>query len=228
MILDRTRALGLSRTELVRRLGYSSLAGGHKVLTAILRTGIVPRTTTIARHLAAALEVEDSFLVSVIEASEWQLRDEYRAQVLARESAYRATFKPYLRTETARTRPEPLFVAALYGSARLRHAPVSDEVWLLGDGQRDSGIKRAILEHYRAQNGRIPAFGAILSYTLVTLVGYQVDFGIPFNVNGDRAGPMCVVQRLSEATLGTKRGDTSLTGLLRDVPIKTIRLRDPE
>ena len=62
----------------------------------------------------------------------------------------------------------------------------------------------------------------------MTLVGYQVDFGIPFNVNGDRAGPMCVVQRLSEATLGTKRGDTSLTGLLRDVPIKTIRLRDPE
>src|SRR5438067_7555711 len=90
LILDRTRALGLSRTELVRRLGYSSLAGGHKVLTAILRTGIVPRTTTIAPHLAAALEVDDSFLVSVIEASEWQRRDEHRAQVLAREVAYRA------------------------------------------------------------------------------------------------------------------------------------------
>ena len=134
MILDRTRALGLSRTELVRRLGYSNLAGGHKVITGILRTGIVLRTTLIARHLAAALEVDDSFLVSVIEASEWQLRDEYRAQVLARESAYRATFRPHLRSETARTRPEPLFVAALYGSARLRHAPVSDEVWLLGDG----------------------------------------------------------------------------------------------
>ena len=138
LILDRTRALGLSRTELVRRLGYSSLAGGHKVLTAILRTGIVPRTTTIARHLAAALEVEDSFLVSVIEASEWQRRDENRAQVLARESAYRATFKPYLRTETARTRPEPLFIAALFTTARLRHVSLPDEVWHLNDEQRDS------------------------------------------------------------------------------------------
>ena len=58
----------------------------------------------------------------------------------------------------------------------------------------------------------------------MTLVGYQVDFGIPFDVNGDRAGPLCVVQRLSEATMGTKRGDTRLTGLLKDVPIKTIQV----
>jgi len=71
LILDRTRALGLSRTKLIRRLGYREFAGGHKVLTGILRTGIVPRTTHIAQHFAAALEVDDSFLVSVIEASEW-------------------------------------------------------------------------------------------------------------------------------------------------------------
>jgi hypothetical protein len=38
----------------------------------MLRTGIVPRTTNIARHLAAALEVNDRFLISVREASEWQ------------------------------------------------------------------------------------------------------------------------------------------------------------
>ena len=38
------------------------------------------------------------------------------------------------------------------------------------------------------------------------------------------AGQMRAVQRLSEATLGTKRGDTRLTGLLKDVPIKTIQV----
>ena len=75
LIVDRARALGLSRTELVGRLGYRDLAGGHKVLTGILRTGIVPRTRHITRHLAVALEVDDSFLVSVIEANEWQRRD---------------------------------------------------------------------------------------------------------------------------------------------------------
>jgi hypothetical protein len=224
LILDRTRALGLSRTELVRRLGYSSLAGGHKVLTGILRTGIVPRTTTIARHLAAALELEDSFLVSVIEATEWQLRDEYRAQVLAREAGYRATFRPHLRTETARTRPEPLFISALVGVSRLRHVPLPDHVWSLRANERDAMVKRTILDHYQTQHGRIISFGEIVGYTLVTLPGYLVDFGTPFDLHGDRAGPMCVVQRLLEATLGTKRGDTRLTGLLKGAPIQTIRV----
>jgi hypothetical protein len=223
LVLDRTRAVGLSRTELVRRLGYSNLAGGHKVLTGILRTGIVPKTTHIARHLAAALEVDDSFLASVIEASEWQRRDEHRAQVLARESAYRATFRPHLRTETARTRPEPLFISALVGVSRLRHVPLADDVWSLRVDERDAQVKRTILDHFRAQHGCIPTYGEIVGYTLVTLPGYLVDFGITFDLNGDRAGSMFAVQRLSEATLGTKRGDTRLTGLLKDAPVKTIR-----
>jgi hypothetical protein len=224
LILDRTRTLGLSRTELVRRLGYSNLAGGHKVLTGILRTGIVPKTTDIARHLAAALDVEDSFLVSVIEATEWQLRDEYRAQVLAREAGYRATFRPHLRTETARTRPEPLFISALVGVSRLRHVPIPDDVWSLRADERDAQVKRTILDHFRAQHGCIPTYGEIVGYTLVTLPGYLVDFGIPFGLNGDCAGPMFAVQRLLQATLGTKRGDTRLTGLLSDAPIQTIRV----
>jgi hypothetical protein len=203
-------------------LGYRDLAGGHKVLTAILSTGIVPRTTHIARHLAAALEVDDRFLVSIIEATEWQLRDEHRAQVLARESAYRAAFRPHLRTETARTRPEPLFVAALYTSARLRHVPLPDKVWQLDAKEHDALVKRAILDHYQTQHGRIISFGEIVGYVLVLLAGYLVDFGIPFDLNGDCAGPMCAVQRLAEATLGTKGGDTRLTGLFKDVPMKTI------
>jgi hypothetical protein len=56
------------------------------------------------------------------------------------------------------------------------------------------------------------------------LPGYLVDFGIPFDLNGDCAGPMCSVQRLSEATLGTKQGNTRLTGLLKNTPIETIQV----
>src|SRR5690242_10706357 len=74
------------------------------------------------------------------------------------------------------------------------------------------------LVKFTEQDGRIPALGAILSYTLLTLVGYEVDFGIPFE-RGDCAdvrGPAA----FNEVTLGTKRRDTSLIGLLKDVPIK--------
>ena len=198
------------------------------MLNSILRAGIVPTTFGLLGKLAAALEVNDRVLIAVIEATDWQRRDEHRAPVLAREAAYLAAFRPHLRAETARIRPEPLFIAALYGAARLRHVPLPDEVWHTHDESRDALVKGAILDHYSAQHGWIPSFGKIVSYILVVLPGYQIDFGFPFDLNGDRAGPMCAVQRLSEATLGTKRGDTSLTGLFKHVPVKTIRPQSPK
>jgi hypothetical protein len=186
----------------------------------------VPTTFGLPNKLASALAVEDRLLMAVIEATDWQRRDEQRAQVLAREAAYRAGFKPHLRTETARIRPEPLFIAALMGTARLRHVPLPDRAWQLDAKERDALVKRTISDHYERQHGRIISFGEIVSYTLVILPGYLVDFAIPFDLNGDRAGPMCAVQRLSEATLGIKRGDTRLTGLLKDTPIEIIQSDD--
>jgi hypothetical protein len=51
------------------------------------------------------------------------------------------------------------------------------------------------------------------------MVGYRLDFGLPYNLDGDPIGPMRPVERLREAILGTKQGDSRLTGLLRDTPI---------
>jgi hypothetical protein len=42
LILNLTRDLGLSRSELVRRLGYGNLAKGHRALTELLMTGNLP------------------------------------------------------------------------------------------------------------------------------------------------------------------------------------------
>jgi hypothetical protein len=190
------------------------------VLSTALTTGIVP--THMGKHLADALEVAEPFLVAVMEATDWQLRDEARARILARETAYRAAFKPHLRAETARTRPEPIYVAALFGVARMRHVPLPDQVWHVGGEERDKLVKRAICDHCGSQNGYVRAFGEIVGYTLITLPGYWVDFGLPYDLDGNPAGPMRSVQRLGEAVLGTKRGDTRLTGLLKNTPIKII------
>jgi hypothetical protein len=58
--------------------------------------------------------------------------------------------------------------------------------------------------------------------SLVTLPGYLVDFGLPYDLNGDPAGPMRPVERLGEATLGMKRGDTRLTALLKKPAIRVV------
>ena len=121
-IFDHARALGISRTELVHRLGYRQIGNGHRALGEMLTTGTVP--PQIAKHLADALQVDEAIVAAVMTATARQQQDEAGQHTLARETAYRRAFKPYLRCETERAIPEPLFVAALLTSARLRLVPV--------------------------------------------------------------------------------------------------------
>src|SRR5712671_2100580 len=77
-ILDRARALGMSRTDLVHRLGYRDISSGHKALSAVLLTGVL--APHVANHLAEALEVDDAVVGAVIDATMRQKRDEARGQ----------------------------------------------------------------------------------------------------------------------------------------------------
>jgi hypothetical protein len=207
----------MSRTELVRRLGYRQIGNGHRALGEMLTTGMVP--PQIAKHLADALQVNETLVAAVVAATVRQQRDEASQRILAREAAYRTAFQPHLRCETERTIPEPLFVAALLTSARLRLVPVSSETWHMSVDERDRLLKRAIHDHYRENRGHVPSFGAIVGYTAVVMAGYRLDFGLSYDLDGDPVGPLQPVQRLAEAVLGIKRGDSRLTGLLRDAPI---------
>jgi hypothetical protein len=78
LVQARARALRLSRTDLVRRLGFARLQTGHTTLTALLITG---RTTpTIAAKLADALEVEPNLFDAVLVATAQQRHGEAGAR----------------------------------------------------------------------------------------------------------------------------------------------------
>jgi hypothetical protein len=223
LILDRAKALGLSRTDLVRRFGYRGLTGGHAALSDFLLTGITP--PFIQEKLADALEVDQELLDAVLVATARQLHDEARSQMLAREDAYRAAFRPHLQVATERRVPSPIFVAALLGTARLRIVPIPDAAFETTEEKRDRTVKTTIIEHYREHRGHVPAFGRITDYMLVVLPGYGgVDFGLPFDLSGDPAGPMRKIPRLPEAMLGVKRADGRLTGLLKGTPIEVMQV----
>jgi hypothetical protein len=198
-ILERARTLGISRTELVLRLGYRDVGNGHRALGELLRTGAVP--PLIAKHLAEALQVDKELVAAAMTTTARQQQDEASRRTLARETAHRTAFRPHLRCETEREIPEPLFVAALLTSARLRLVPVSTETWHTGADERDRLLKAAIQEHYSEHRGHVPSFGAIIGYTGVMMAGYQLDLGLPYDLNGDPAGPMRPVERLREAVL---------------------------
>jgi hypothetical protein len=217
LLVYRARALGLTRSDLARSLGYRDLGDAHKALANTLKTGTVP--AHMRNHLGSALELDEAVIDSVVESTSRQRQDEWRAWLLAEEKEHMARFQPHLRTETARTVPEPIFIAALIGTARLRLVEVSSEIWEARAGDRNRLVKQAIRDHYRVHKAHVVPFGAILSYTLVTMPGYIVDFGYPFDVAGNPTGPMQGVKRLAEASLGVKSGDTRLTGFLRNTEI---------
>jgi hypothetical protein len=64
LVLERARALGLSRSALVRRLGYKDINAGHRALVGLLMTGIV--SPFFARRLADALEAGASMISTAI------------------------------------------------------------------------------------------------------------------------------------------------------------------
>jgi hypothetical protein len=150
-----------------------------------------------------------------------QTRDEARGRRAESERAYRASFRPHLQVQTERQVPSPIFVAALLTVARLRIVHLPDGALTANDEARDQIIKTIIVDHWTEKGGRVPAFGGMTGYVLVLVAGYSgVDFGLPFSITGDRTGAMQKVERLGEATLGTKRGDVGLTGLLQNSPIQ--------
>jgi hypothetical protein len=218
--LTRSRALGISRSDLVRRLGYRDIGSGHKALSELLLTGVV--TSHVANH-PQALEVDDALLEALIGATTLQKRDEAGERRVESERAYLASFRPHLQVQTQRAVPSPIFVAALLTVNRLRSIRLPDEALAVNDEARDRIIKTIIIDPWREHGGRVPAFGGITGYVLVLVVGYGgFDFGLPFSVTGNRSGAMQKVERLGQATLGTRRGDVSLTGLLKDSPVQVI------
>jgi hypothetical protein len=75
-ILHRAPAVGMSRSDLVRRLGYRDIGSGVEALSATMLTGVI--TAQLADHLAGALEANDALVGSVIDATMRQKRDEAR------------------------------------------------------------------------------------------------------------------------------------------------------
>jgi hypothetical protein len=113
----------------------------------------------------------------------------------------RRRFEAHLQVETEREVPDPIFIAGMIGIRALRYVPIPDEVWTANEDKRDTLVRAAIKQHYRRCGGMIPSFGRITGYVLVMKPGKKVDFGLPYTVRGERAGPVKTVPRLGEATL---------------------------
>ena len=111
LIRNQCEGLGLRPTDLVRRCGYQNISKGLRRLEE-LRVGNFVRASGLVRMLPAALEVSSDVVDRAIEQTKRCVRE-------CAEAAWRASFRPHAIIITDRTRPEPLFVAAVIGVERL-------------------------------------------------------------------------------------------------------------
>ena len=90
---------------------------------------------------------------------------------------WRENFRPHAIILTERTRPEPIFVAAIIGAERLLRVDFDL------DGERESYVKKSLkgVERRLAKwNGTIPAFGRPTGL----IVNYAPNFAVRFDLRG--------------------------------------------
>ena len=115
-------------------------------------------------------------------------------QVEQAEAEYRENFKPHAVILTERSRPEPIFVAALIGVDTLLR--VDFEL----DGDHQSYISKALegVERRLARwHGSLPAFGKATGL----IVNYSPNFAVRFDLRGTPQEMFGAAYRIGQADL---------------------------
>jgi len=215
-VADRANMLGLSRRDLVNRLGYQGRESkGHKVLSGFMAGENL--NPPFVMRLPSVLQVDPSIVHAALISTARELDAEDAVRVLAAEDGYRASFRPHLQVQTERNIPSPIFAAAMIGTKRLRIIELLDRATSSYEEARNQIAMDAIRNHYRENRGWVPCFGEITGYVLVVFPGYDgLDFGLPFDCRGWSTGSMTTVRRLPDALLGRRRADGRLSRFFKD------------
>ena len=199
-IAARLNELGLTEDEFLRRLGYRKLPKGRQHLEQIYLGDCTRRM--LVQRLPEALEVPPSLVRKAVEETGRQLR-------LAEDNAYRADFKPHAVILTERLIPQPIFVAAFIGPARLKcidfdvALPPATFV-----GQALDGLHQKLFEFNPAlkkakctpdvvrHRGDIPAFGRPTGF----IVNYSPDHAVRFDLDGNAVETLDRARRIGSAS----------------------------
>src|SRR3984893_9075380 len=118
LIQSRMTELGLSRSELVKRLGYKNLAKGIRRID-VLCDGDIEGTKQFLDVLPQALETSAENVKRALDQTVRELESAERQEAEAREKIWRENFCPHAIILTERSVPSPIFVAAMIGVEKL-------------------------------------------------------------------------------------------------------------
>ena len=118
LIVDRLRVLDLTTGHLLRRASYKNIAKSLRRLDELL-VGELFKTRDLIRALPVALDLPPEVVEHAIEETRRRTAEAQEAEEQARQTIWRAAFRPHAIILTERTVPQPFFVAAFIGIERL-------------------------------------------------------------------------------------------------------------
>ena len=175
LIESRSRELGLRKSALVRRMGYSEtgMSKGLKRLAQICRGEFSLAGETL-RRLPSALEVPSDVVERAVRDSQQVLDD-------LREAAARAVFRPHAIILTEKLIPRPIFIAAVTGAPRWKRieldASRGPETFL------DQALA-VIRQRMTMFGGTLPMFGMITGLA----INYAYDLHVRYDLDGRETG----------------------------------------
>ncbi len=176
LIRSRCLELGLNKARLVRLAGYKNEAKGIRRLNSLI-AGDLETTRWLIQGLPAALNLPTDVISGVVDQTRQQIASMKRREAEQAGMEWRENFRPHAIILTERTRPEPIFVAAIIGVERLLRVDFNL------DGERKSYIKKSlkVIQRRLAKwNGTIPAFGRPTRL----IVNYALNFAVRFDLRG--------------------------------------------
>lgn len=197
LIEDRSRNIGLSRSELVRRCGYKNIAKGIRRLDQ-LYAGDLQKTTSLLAGLAIALRLSPDVVQQALNETNQQLKERASRAAAEAEAAWRAAFKPHGILLGTDTRPSQIIIFAISGGA---------ERWLkipLDLSQSPLTYAEQALAVVR-ETPVVPFFGRTTGF----IVNYTPDHAVRFDCEGRPVETLTRAYRPGEVTVTLARRPVS-------------------
>ena len=189
LILERSSALKLGRSDLVRRAGFKNVSKGLRRLDELC-VGELKRTATLIAALPAALELPPEVVADAVRQTAQQVADARRIAEQEEESAWRAKFQPCAYFVGTTDRPSSISMYGISGGG---------DRWLkipLDLSQPSVTFAAQALTVVR-RTPFVQFFGATTGF----IVNYTPDYAVRFDLSGTAVEELDHALRPGEVTL---------------------------
>lgn len=164
LIEQRTSVLGLTRAELVQRLGYRNISKGLRSLECVCN-GDLNRYPDLLRALPGALEISRQETDDAVRDTLATLQAVYDEEMKIADASYRLTFRPHA---VILARPAQVFVIALLNAEHLLRINVDLSA------PRDSWLAQAVAAMPERVLGFDKPHGIVMNYSPDDAVHYDL------------------------------------------------------